>query len=174
MDGDAWAELYGAHRESLWRYVYARTGNRDLADEVVQQVFAEAVSAVARYTARGKPILAWLYAIAKNHTSKALRRNRDLPMTATMSEDTLDARVETLSLQSALARLPKAQRDVLILRFVSGYSTEEIAQAFGKSPAAVYSLQARALRASRRVIENQRVSGKGDELRTPAGIDTVR
>jgi RNA polymerase sigma-70 factor (ECF subfamily) len=165
FDADAWGELYDGHRPRLWRYVYARSGSRDLTDEIVQQTFAEAVTSVRRYSGRGKPIIAWLYAIARNHTSKALRRNRrEAPMPPDLEANPIDARVETMALQAALSVLPQAQREVLILRFIAGYETEEIAKATGKSVAAVYSLQARALRSSRRALERQGISGWTDEF----------
>ena len=53
--------------------------------------------------------------------------------------------VEDMDLRAAIRGLPDRQRDVLLLRFYVGLSTHEIGQLIGKQPAAVYSLQARAV-----------------------------
>lgn len=165
LDGDAWAELHDAHYQQLWRYVYARTGSRDLAEEVVQQVFAEGVASIRRYATGRKPILAWLYTIARNHTSKALRgRRREAPMPAALAVNPLDARLDSMALEAALSLLPESQREVLVLRFLAGYAAEEIARALGKTPTAVYSLQARALERMRGILETRRISVAADEF----------
>lgn len=156
LDEDAWVTLHDAHHEQLWRYAYARTASRDLADDVVAQVFAEAVASIKRYRTAGKPILAWLYIITRNHASKALRdARRRVPMPADVAADPLDDPVESLALGEALRSLPAKQREVLTLRYVVGASTEEIGRLLGKSPAAVYSLQARAIEALRHKLQPQ-------------------
>ncbi len=57
---------------------------------------------------------------------------------------------ERMDLREALAELPQAQREVLILKFFLGMDAKEIGAIVRKEPAAVYSLQARALNSLRR------------------------
>jgi len=57
---------------------------------------------------------------------------------------------ERMDLREALAELPQAQREVLILKFFVGMDAKEIGSILSKEPSAVYSLQARALNALRR------------------------
>ncbi len=155
LDHDAWAELYDRHHGQIWRYSYGRTGSRDAADDVAAQVFAEALSSVHRYRSKGRPILAWLYAIARNLASKEVRRTqRDalgghVEPSGGSPEEGLDAIV----LADALQRLTSDQREVVVLRFYAGYSTREIAAAMGKRETAVYSLEVRAIGALRRQFE---------------------
>jgi RNA polymerase sigma factor (sigma-70 family) len=61
--------------------------------------------------------------------------------------------VEDLDLRAAIQNLPEKQREALVLRFYVGLSTPEIAQLMGKQPAAVYSLQARAVASLRGALE---------------------
>ena len=77
-------------------------------------------------------------------------------MSAALSASPLDDHLESLALQNALELLPEAQREALVLRFFAGYSADEVGRALGKTPAAVYSLQARALEAMRRALEPQK------------------
>ena len=155
LDQRAWAELYDRHHMQIWRYAYGRTSNRDVADDVAAQVFVEALASIQRYRDQGLPILAWLYGIARNLVSKQVRRaTRDasrgaVEVLSSAPEDGLDA----LLLADALARLTTDQREVVILRFYSGYSTREIATAMGKREAAIYSLEVRAIGALRRQLD---------------------
>ena len=152
LDHDAWAELYDRHHTQIWRYAYGRTSSRDAADDLAAQVFAEALSSIHRYRHKGRPILAWLYAIARNLASKHTRRTRRdvsggyVEPSGGAPEEGLDAMV----LADALQRLTSEQREVVVLRFYAGYSTREIAAAMGKREAAVYSLEVRAIGALRR------------------------
>ncbi len=57
--------------------------------------------------------------------------------------------VDRLDLRDALVKLPANQREVVILRFLVGLSAREVAEVAGKKPAAIYSLQARAMLALR-------------------------
>ena len=155
LDHGAWAELYDRHHAQIWRYSYGRTGSRDAADDVAAQAFAEALSSIHRYRDKGRPILAWLYVIARNLAAKQLRRTQtDAPVThVEPSGGSPEERLDGMVLADALGRLTNDQREVVVLRFYSGYSTREIAAAMRKREAAVYSLEVRAIAALRRQFE---------------------
>lgn len=178
LDKAAWAELYDRHHAQLWRYSYGRTGSRDAADDVAAQVFAEALSSIGRYRYKGRPVLAWLYAIARNLTSKHLRRTRmDAPGEyVEPSGGSLEEGLDSVVLADALERLTSEQREVVVLRFYAGYSTGEIAAAMGKREAAVYSLEVRAIGALRRQLEQRggKFAAEADKKDPFPGIDEVR
>jgi RNA polymerase sigma-70 factor, ECF subfamily len=178
LDQAAWAELYDRHHAQLWRYSYGRTGSRDAADDVAAQVFAEALSSIDRYRYKGRPILAWLYAIARNLTSKHLRRTqRDAPGEyVEPSGGSLEEGLDSMVLADALERLTAEQREVVVMRFYAGYSTGEIAAAMGKREAAVYSLEVRAIGALRRQLEQRggKFPVEADKNSPLPGIDKVR
>jgi len=178
LDSAAWAELYDHHHAQIWRYALARTGSRDTADDVAAQVFAEALSSIQRYRYKGRPILAWLYAIARNLASKHVRRaRRDAPgVQVEPSGGALEDRLDSMVLAEALGRLTSEQREVVALRFFSGYSTREIAAAMGKREAAVYSLEVRAIGALRRQLEKEErdFSEEADKNGPLSGIDRLR
>lgn len=154
LEHDAWSQVFDEHRAKIWRYSLARTGSRDDADEVTSQVFLEALNSIHRYRYSGKPIIAWLYRIARNHASKLVRQRRrqdslpdpdELPSAA-------DADLESLALSEAIRCLTPDQGEVIALRFFAGYSTREIAKALRKTESAVYSLEVRAIGALRRQL----------------------
>jgi RNA polymerase sigma-70 factor, ECF subfamily len=178
FENPAWTELYDRHHTQLWRYAFVRTGNRDLADDIAAHAFSEAASSIHRYHDRGRPILAWLYAIARNLVSKQARRSsREVLVTnAEPSGGAPEERLDALVLAEALQRLTSDQREVVALRFYAGYSTREIAAAMRKREAAVYSLEVRAIAALRRQFDKD---GRGfpveaDENSPSPGIDRVR
>jgi len=151
LDQAAWATVFDDHHDRIWRYAYARSGDRALADDIASQVFVEALESIHRFQYRGKPVLAWLYTIAKNHMGKHFRaaRRETAGPPLEPSANPIEAAVDGMVLHEALASLTRDQADAIVLRFYSGYSTREIAGAMGKSEAAVYSLQIRALAALR-------------------------
>ena len=155
LSQDAWARLYDRHYAQLWRYLYARTGDRDAADDLATHTFAEALASIGRYRYTGTPVLAWLYRIARNLAGKHRRQQRhEAPATAAAEPAAggPDELLESLALAEALRTLTEDQREVIALRYFAGYSTAEIAAAMGKGESAVYSLEARAIAALRREL----------------------
>lgn len=154
FDQKAWGELYDLHHIRIWRYAHARTGDRDDADDLAAHVFAEAVSSIHRYRYTGRPLLAWLYRIARNLVAeRARRRRRELPRTSAEPHGgSLEERLDSMELARALEALTESQREVVALRFFAGYSTREIAAAMDKGEAAIYSLEVRALASLRRIL----------------------
>lgn len=163
---EAWSAIYEANFRPIYRYVSARVFDEDAAADVASSVFVAAISSIRSYTYRGRPVLAWLYRIAHNLVGDYRRRAmREKQQTDNRAVEDLHSRngsspdgdpagmVGDVDLRAALAGLPDTQRDVLILRFFAGLSTPEIAEVMGKQPAAVYSLQARAVASLRSVLE---------------------
>lgn len=154
LDQQTWGELYDLHYTRIWRYVHARTGDRDDADDLAANVFAEAVASIHRYRYTGRPLLAWLYRIARNLTAERARRRRREPPRASAEPQggALEERLDSMELARALEELTESQREVVALRFFAGYSTREIAAAMDKREPAIYSLEVRALASLRRIL----------------------
>ena len=157
----AWTEIYDAYYQKLFRYCFARTGDRGAAADLASHVYLEALEGIDRYVYRGRPLLAWLYRIARNlvsdYLAKSQRESRALAAAASTLEpyhpgpaSSVDDRYD---LGAALHQLTDDQQHVVALRFYAGLSTAEIAQVMGRSERAVYSLEVRALTALRRLFE---------------------
>jgi RNA polymerase sigma-70 factor, ECF subfamily len=154
-DPSAWAAWYDRYYPLLYRYAYARLGSSEDAEDVAAQTFLKAIAAIDRYRHQGKPVLAWLYRIARN---LVVDRVRDLNK-AQQAESAIPAAsgdpqgmVDSIQLRQALQRLTDEQRDVLVLRYMLGMTSREAAEVLGKSEAAVYSLQVRGTAALRRLL----------------------
>ncbi|HUF53544.1 MAG TPA: sigma-70 family RNA polymerase sigma factor [Dehalococcoidia bacterium] len=182
MDGDAWEQIYTRNHPLVYRYVLARAGDVQTAEDIAAMVFAEAVKRIGSYEERGQPLLAWLYGIARNLTNQHHRSNfrrrqiapetpldsaRDEPWEHSWAEDA----IEWWDLRNAILKLSADQREAVILRFLAGLTTPEVATLLGKNERAVYSLYTRALRSLRRLlgedfVESRIVSAPSDDIPT--------
>lgn len=155
---EAWETIYRAHYPALYRYVRARVDDRGVAEDLTAEVFLEAVRGIGSYEQRGRPLLAWLFAIARNLVNYHYRASARRPRLAFIRRNSDEAGadrapgVERLDLARSLAMLPEGQREVIILRHYVGLTTPEIARLLGKHERAVYSLQARGIKALRRML----------------------
>ena len=80
---EAWTEIYNTHYRPIFRYVKARVFDETIAEDLTSAVFVGALKGIDSYRYRGRPLLAWLYRIARNvvagHQRKFLRsRGRGL------------------------------------------------------------------------------------------------
>ena len=171
-DVDAVGELYDRHHSLILRYLWSRTGDMHLAQDLCGEVFERMITSLGRYRSRGIPFRAWLYRIAHNlavdHIRKASRYSQvpleqadnlleqghvSTPMERVpMPEKQVQDRLTAERVQSALQALEPLQQNVVILRFLIGFSLKEAAATLGKSVPAIKSLQRRGLNALRMAL----------------------
>ncbi len=75
-DPEAIGVLYERHRQAIGDYLYRRTGDSHLAEDLLAEVFLSAVRHLPRYRARKIPFRHWLYRIATNSVNRWARRAR--------------------------------------------------------------------------------------------------
>ena len=169
-DGDhaAFRELFRRHSDSLINFVFRFMGNRDRAEELVQDAFLQIFRARARYEPRAR-FAPYLYRVATNLCLNELRRfeyqgkidaleepEADDEEPRGLADDRLPtaeehvAGVETAErIQKVLDRLPPNQRSALLLSRVEGLSYQEVAESLDTSVSAVKSLIFRGTQALR-------------------------
>jgi RNA polymerase sigma-70 factor, ECF subfamily len=161
-DQQAFARLYEAHFNKIYRYVYLKIGDQIEAEDMTQQVFLHALRSISSFKYQGTPFTAWLFRIAHNQIVDFLRRKTTRPppveLDETVPANTKDpANMAELTLnieqlQQATKHLTGAQQEVLSLRFAGGLSIEETAKAMGKSPGAIKALQHAAVLSLRKLL----------------------
>ncbi|MEO8288452.1 MAG: sigma-70 family RNA polymerase sigma factor [Chloroflexota bacterium] len=157
----AFAELYNAYVDKIYKYVYYKVGNAQDAEDLCEQVFLKAWEAIGRYTWCGYPFSSWLYRLAHNLVVDHYRTRRDTtPLSsiiATSAEpaDPRNAFLQTLDadeLLGAINRLTAEQQQVIALKFVEGYDNSEIALLLNKKESAIRALQYRALHSLQNIL----------------------
>jgi RNA polymerase sigma-70 factor (ECF subfamily) len=157
-DPGPFERVYDEHVVGIYRFIYARVGNRPDAEDLTAQVFVRAVEQLDTTRQPGQ-IAAWLYRVAQNAIADYWRAFYRLPVIGVdhvapgwepaddgdrrepSPDDRAALRVETL-----LRGLPDRYRRVLELRFLQRLSVAETATAMGISSGNAKVLQYRALR----------------------------
>jgi len=165
-DQTAFAELYNAYVEKIYKYIFYKVGNAVEAEDLCEQVFLKAWEAIGRYTWCGYPFSSWLYRLAHNLVVDHYRTRREsVPLhevltTSSEPEDPQDSLLQTLDaaeLSDAISQLTDDQRQVISLKFIEGYENAEIAQMLNKKEGAIRALQYRALRSLLSILEAEEV-----------------
>jgi RNA polymerase sigma-70 factor, ECF subfamily len=161
-NAEAFGQIYDACVDRVYRFIFFRVSDVPTAEDLTSQVFLKAWQNLGLYRPEG-PILAWLYAIARN---TVIDHYRTFKQTVSLDEaapiaaqdDRLDELVEfqfeMQSLQESLQYLTEEQQEVLILKFIAEFDTDQIARKMGKSEGAIRALQMRALQALAKVMKN--------------------
>jgi RNA polymerase sigma-70 factor (ECF subfamily) len=147
--------LYQQHSREVWAVAYARWMNADTASDVMQETFLR----LWKQQENGETILnprAWLLRVARNlaedHAKSAFRRNGTHPpqtMNGVQANEPLPLesleREETFAqLREVMEQLPKADREILTLRYALDYETGEIAELLSINATAVHMRLSRA------------------------------
>ncbi|GIH89471.1 RNA polymerase sigma factor ShbA [Planobispora takensis] len=171
-DRTAIESLLGQLRPMVVRYCRARlgrvSGQYHIADDVAQEVCIAVLSALPRYRDMGRPFASFVFGIASHKVADALRSSvrsavptQDLPDGPDEGpgpEETVVRYIEAEHARRLLSRLPDNQRELLMLRVVSGLSAEETGNVLGMSPGAVRVAQHRALARLRAMAELESIA----------------
>lgn len=160
-DAEAFGQLYDVYVDRVYRYIFFRVTDEGTAEDLTSQVFLKAWESVKRYRPRG-PFIAWLYTISRNAVIDHYRTRRqtvslDAAVPVASQDEKLDDHVqlqfEMSTLQEVLQTLTDEQQQVLIMKFIAGFPTDEIAREMKKSEGAIRALQMRALQALAKEME---------------------
>jgi len=147
---EQFSEIYNQNFDYVYSFIFARTGgDTRITEELVQETFAAAWSALERFKHRSQ-FKTWLCGIAKNKLHELYRRKAPVESNQTIDMDCLtetpsDFELEELALrsemktqvQTALGRINPVYRYSLIMKHIDGYSVKQIAERLGRSAKAV-------------------------------------
>ncbi|MGI8679118.1 MAG: sigma-70 family RNA polymerase sigma factor [Jatrophihabitans sp.] len=156
-DGQAFGQLYDRYVDIVFRFVYFRVNDRNLAEDVTSETFLRALRRIGTISYQGRDIGAWFITIARNivldHMKSARHRlemtTADVIEPKEVERSTEAAVLDTLQseqLMVAVSRLGDEQRECVMLRFIQGLSVAETAGVMGKNDGAIKALQHRAVR----------------------------
>lgn len=156
-DRAAFAVLYRRYVDRVYGYAFYQLGDHHDAEDATERTFMAALRALPGFEDRGSTFRAWLFRIAHNtvanaHRSRSRRRTDPIPDSFEHAAPNADpARLVALAdelheVRRAIAGMSEDRRQVILLRFVDGLSTAEVAEVLDRSPGAVRVLLHRALR----------------------------
>jgi RNA polymerase sigma-70 factor, ECF subfamily len=166
-DAEAFGQIYDRYLDTVFRFIYFRVGNRQLAEDLTADTFLRALKRIGSFTWQGRDPGAWLVTIARNLVADHFKSGRyRLEVT---TGDVLDAdredrgpegspeaavvdHITNVALLTAVKQLNPEQQECIVLRFLHGFSVAETANAMGKNEGAIKALQYRAVRALARLL----------------------
>ena len=161
-------------------YARSLSGNRDTADDLVQETLLKAWAARDRFEP-GTNIRAWTFIILRNQFLSQVRRARFHGEWDEIAADRLlsapagqDKKVELADLERAMRQLPQAQREALILVGAGGFAYEEAATICGCAVGTIKSRVARGRAALESMLAEGRLPSRRTDAEGPsAPFDTI-
>ena len=157
-DRDAFTTLYRRFFDRVFSYLRLLLNDSHQAEDATQEVFIKLMEKIPSYERQREPFRAWLFTVARNQAIDRLRRSHRLELDQNGELDRRESAADDEPRLSSfdwisdgdlmlfVERLPLAQRQVLVLRFMLDMSHREIAAILSRSEVDVRTLQHRALR----------------------------
>ena len=136
-DPEHFAPFYKKYHEQIFRYIYQRMDDEEMAFDITSQVFMKAIKNLHKYEFRGVPFASWLYRIAKSELYQSFRDKKAI---RTVNIDTVqvnefidefdheESEHNRKKLMSCLAKLNEEDMQLLELRFFEKRSFKEIGE----------------------------------------------
>lgn len=131
-------EIYQEHAQTVYKYLMTLAKNPDVAEELTQETFYQAIKSIHRYDESCK-ITTWLCAIAKNLFHTYLRKHPQMEdvdvfeQPVSSAEHHVIEKAGRVELMQALHKCPEPYREVMYLRLFGNLSFKEIGEVMGKT-----------------------------------------
>lgn len=131
-------EIYQKYAQTVYKYLLSLTHDEDVAEEVTQETFYQAIKSIDRFDGSCK-ITTWLCAIAKNQLMAYKRKH---PIEDAVEEQDLKSKsaevdvIESISQVELLKHMhacPEPFREILYLRIFGNLSFKDIGEVLGKT-----------------------------------------
>lgn len=157
-------QIYIAHSDSIYRFIYIYVRHHEIAEDLTQETFYRAYKNFHAYKNEAS-LSTWLRKIARNATYDYFRRKKVIQFFSLGREEYIDFHndspefqylksEETKKLYDTILSLKKDYRDVLVLRKLNEISIKETAFILGWTEAKVKSTTARAMAALKKGLND--------------------
>lgn len=140
-DKAALEELYDRYEKMLFSYLYKMTGDRDLAEEALQEVFIKIWRGTGTYNESKGKFVAWLVTMSRNAAVDLIRKQKkpsvpldevaEVESTETSVEETVEVKEKREQIHEAVRHLSDEQQKMVDLFYFKGYTHETIAEKCG-------------------------------------------
>jgi RNA polymerase sigma-70 factor (ECF subfamily) len=163
-DPDAYGELYDYYVDRIYRFVYFKVNRREEAEDITAEVFLKTWQYIRTLEKRIDNLNALLFRTARNAIIDFYRskRREDTSLSAADEfkhilaqrdlEREVAVKIDAQGIEACLNQLKDEYREVIILKYIEGFSTSEIATILEKSMSNVRVLLHRGLRRLRELM----------------------
>lgn len=176
IEGDekSLALLIERHQSKIYGYIYSKVSDRDFADDIFQETFFKVIHTLKskkQYNEEGK-FISWVLRIASNLVIDKFRNDKKMPLNRDTDEYSVFSRITDnspnieneliknqvdLDLKNLIEKLPKDQKEVVMMRYYSEMSFKEIADYTGVSVNTTLGRMRYAMNNLRKVIEKNKI-----------------
>lgn len=172
-DESALALLIERHQSKIYGFIYSKVSDRDISDDIFQDTFIKVIRTLKTksYNEEGK-FLPWVMRIAHNLIVDYYRHNKKMPMQRDTEEFSVfsvihdnEPNIETQiighqiesDLKKLIEKLPKDQKEVLVMRMYQDLSFKEISDLTGVSINTALGRMRYALMNLRKIIDKKKL-----------------
>lgn len=164
-DAQAFSELYRDFFVPVYRYLYARTWDKHLAEDLTQTVFLKVYRNITKIEDASSTPLTYFFTAARRVLSDHLAKKKDEPWPADWLEspensgvaispqDVIENYSRRQMIACGMSKLTEEHRQVLELKFFADLNIKEIASATNQTEAAIRQRQHRALIALKKILD---------------------
>lgn len=172
-DKEALELLYDRYEKILFSFLYKMTGERDLAEEALQEVFIKLWRGIGDYDESKGKFASWLYRMAQNSAIDLIRKQKkpsvpldevaEMASTQTGVEELAEWQDKKEQIQSAVSALSEEQQRIINLFYFKGHTHEAISELCGIPLGTVKSRIRLALKKLEKTLHAMRERGAIDE-----------
>jgi RNA polymerase sigma-70 factor, ECF subfamily len=156
--------LYDRYANRIFRFALEQTRSAETADDITSETMLKAFESLHRYDSTRGSFAGWVFAIARNQIRNHFRAHKRMwrEVSRIWERDTTDDALSTVAalenaeqVHAALDRVSASDREILLLRYAAGLSSQEISEAMNISDEAA---RTRLSRARKRIASSARRS----------------
>lgn len=162
-NAEAFGLLYDHYFEQIYRFIYLKVSHKEDAEDLVHQVFLQALKKIKDYEDIGFPFSSWLYKIARNEvvdfyrskkTNTALEELENVLSSDDINiKDKLDLKIQIEKVKEAIKKIKPEYQDVIIMRFIEDLSIKEVAEILDKTEGSIKLIQHRAINSLKKILK---------------------
>lgn len=162
-DTQAFGLIYDELVKPVYRYIYYRV-DPEIAEDLTEETFLRAWQHLKDYKPGRSPFSAWVFRIAHNLVCDYYRKHEVVEMIDETAPDPaldrhpvaqVEVKLNQIRLRKAIRELPETYQQVIILKYINELENDEVAATLNKTEGAVRTIQFRALKQLRTILEGQ-------------------
>lgn len=165
-DDRAFEVLYNYYYGKLYGYIFKRTGRREVAEDIISDVFMKAFTNMGKYEHRGYSFGAWLYRIATNHLIDHYRKQgrasiqqiddfENVLAAGENSFDIVNGQLNKELIEKVIKKLPERYQKIINLKYFAQLGNNEIAESMRVSANNVGVLHYRAIKSFQKYYQKE-------------------